>query len=160
MSTKNTVSIAIPDAELQTVKEAIATLKNTLSPYMIAISSVERQKVPKMGDGTMPFVEKVMEYAQEDGQFLPPYMDLDELNKDWEAVKGLMPLLRELQQVESNLNDTVMMAGSEAYVGALSYYNSVKYGAKLNVADAKVIHDDLKQRFLRAKYGSSDESNN
>ena len=72
MSTKNTVSIAIPDAELQIVKEAIATLKNTLSPYMIAISSVERQKVPKMGDGTMPFVEKVMEYAQEDGQFLPP----------------------------------------------------------------------------------------
>ena len=92
MSTKNTVSISIPEAELQSVKEAIATLKNTLSPYMIAISADERQKVPKMGDGSIPFVEKVMEYAQEDGQFLPPYMDLDELNKDWEAVKGLMPI--------------------------------------------------------------------
>ncbi|WP_339923165.1 hypothetical protein [uncultured Cyclobacterium sp.] len=101
-----------------------------------------------------------MEYAHADGQFLPPYMHLDELNKDWEAVKGLMPLLRDLQQVESNLNDTVMMAGSEAYVGALSYYNSVKYGAKVNVADAKVIHEDLKQRFLRAKYGPTDETNN
>ena len=100
-----------------------------------------------MSDGTLPFVEKVMDYAQSDNQFLPPYVDLQELEKDWMAVKELMPLLRDLQQLESNLNDTLMMAGSEAYVGALSYYNSVKYGAKVNAADAKVIYEDLKQRF-------------
>lgn len=156
MSTKNTVSIQIPEAELQTVKEAIATLKTTLSPYLIAISAVERQRIPKMGDGTIPFVEKVMDYAQEDSQFLPPFVDLNELSKDWEVVKRLAPLLRDLQQVESNLNDTVMMAGSEAYVGALGYYNSVKYGARVNVADAKVIHEDLKQRFNRSKYNQSE----
>lgn len=156
MSTKNTVSIQIPEAELQTVKEAIATLKTTLSPYLIAISADERQRIPKMGDGTIPFVEKVMDYAQEDSQFLPPFVDLNELSKDWEVVKRLAPLLRDLQQVESNLNDTVMMAGSEAYVGALGYYNSVKYGARVNVADAKVIHEDLKQRFNRSKYNQSE----
>ncbi|AKP49791.1 hypothetical protein [Cyclobacterium amurskyense] len=156
MSTKNTVSIQIPEAELQTVKEAIATLKTTLSPYLIAISAEERQRIPKMGDGTIPFVEKVMDYAQEDSQFLPPFIDLNELSKDWEVVKRLAPLLRDLQQVESNLNDTVMMAGSEAYVGALGYYNSVKYGARVNVADAKVIHEDLKQRFNRSKYNQSE----
>tara|TARA_R110001599_G_scaffold335402_7_gene552364 strand:- start:18118 stop:18588 length:471 start_codon:yes stop_codon:yes gene_type:complete len=156
MSTKNTVSIQIPEAELQTVKEAIATLKTTLSPYLIAISAEERQRIPKMGDGTIPFVEKVMDYAQEDSQFLPPFIDLNELSKDWEVVKRLAPLLRDLQQVESNLNDTVMMAGSEAYVGALGYYNSVKYRARVNVADAKVIHEDLKQRFNRSKYNQSE----
>jgi hypothetical protein len=156
MSTKNTVSIQIPEAELQTVKEAIATLKTTLSPYLIAISADERQRIPKMGDGTIPFVEKVMDYAQEDSQFLPPFVDVNELSKDWEVVKRLAPLLRDLQQVESNLNDTVMMAGSEAYVGALGYYNSVKYGARVNVADAKVIHEDLKQRFNRSKYNQSE----
>ena len=148
MSTKNTVSIQIPEAELQTVKEAIATLKTTLSPYLIAISAEERQRIP--------IVEKVMDYAQEDSQFLPPFIDLNELSKDWEVVKRLAPLLRDLQQVESNLNDTVMMAGSEAYVGALGYYNSVKYGARVNVADAKVIHEDLKQRFNRSKYNQSE----
>jgi len=51
-----------------------------------------------------------------------------------------------------------MMAGSDAYVGALSYYNSVKYGAKVNAADAKVIYEDLKQRFLKARYVASDET--
>ncbi|WP_339924336.1 hypothetical protein [uncultured Cyclobacterium sp.] len=147
MITKNAVSIQFPEADLQAVKEALATLKTILGPQLIALSPSERQTVPKMSDGTLPFVEKVMDYAQSDNQFLPPYVDLQELEKDWLAVKELMPLLRDLQQLESNLNDTLMMAGSEAYVGALSYYNSVKYGAKVNAADAKVIYEDLKQRF-------------
>ncbi|SHM79220.1 hypothetical protein SAMN04488057_103341 [Cyclobacterium lianum] len=155
MSTKNAVSIQIPEAELQAVREALATLKTTLGPYMIALSPSERQTVPKMSDGTLPFVEKVMEYARDDSQFLPPYVNLEEMDKDWNVVKGLMPVLRDLQQLESNLNDTVMMAGSEAYVGALSFYNSVKYGAKVNAADAKVIYEDLKQRFQKSRTPSS-----
>jgi hypothetical protein len=31
-----------------------------------------------------------------------------------------MPILRDLQQLKSNLIDTIMVAGFEAYVGALS----------------------------------------
>lgn len=58
-----------------------------------------------------------------------------------------MPVYRDLKQSESNLNDSLMMAGSEAYVGALSYYNSVKYGSKMNIAD--VLFEDLRQRFNR-----------
>ena len=150
MSTKNIVSIQLTESEIQSVKEAIATLKTTLSPHLIALSPTERQRIPKMGDGTLPFVEKVMEYAKEDDKFLPPFVPIDELEKDWAAVKKLLPVLRDLQQMQSNLDDTVMMAGSEAYVGALSYYNSVKYAAKVNIADAKVIFDDLQRRFERS----------
>lgn len=117
---------------------------------MVALSPQERQTIPKVGDGTFPFVEKVMEYAKKDEQFMPPFVQLEEMEKDWSVVKELMPILRDLQQVQSNLDDTVMLAGSEAYVGALSYYNSVKYGAQVNVADAKVIFEDLRQRFERS----------
>ena len=42
-----------------------------------------------------------------------------------------------------------MMAGSEAYIASLSYYNSVKMAAKLNVPGAKPIYDDLKKRFTK-----------
>ncbi|AEL24390.1 hypothetical protein [Cyclobacterium marinum] len=151
MSTMNSVSIDIPEEELTEINNAIATLKTKLSPYLIAITPSERQAVPKMSDGTIPFVEKAMDYAREDAQFLPPYTDLDEVHKDWNAVKHLVPMLRDIQQLESNLNDTVMVAGSEAYLGALSYYNSVKYASKLNVADAKIIYEDLKQRFQKSR---------
>jgi hypothetical protein len=42
-----------------------------------------------------------------------------------------------------------MMAGSEAYVSALSYYNSVKTAAKMNVPGAKIIFEDLSKRFAK-----------
>lgn len=44
-------------------------------------------------------------------------------------------------------NDTIMMAGSEAYIAALMYYNSIKRVAAENVPGAKAIYDDLKVRF-------------
>ncbi|MFO7825293.1 MAG: hypothetical protein R6V72_15250 [Cyclobacterium sp.] len=150
MSTKNSISIQIPEEELTSIRDALNTLKSTLSPYLIALSPSERQTIPKMGDGTAPFDEKVMEYAQDDGQFLPPFLDLKEMDKDWTTVKSLMPILRDMEQLTSNLNDTVTLAGSEAYVSALGYYNSVKYGARINAADAKVIYEDLRQRFERS----------
>jgi len=46
-----------------------------------------------------------------------------------------------------NLPDTEMLSGSEAYVAALTYYNSVKQAAKMNVPSAKAIYEDLRKRF-------------
>lgn len=60
----------------------IATLKTTLTPHLVALSAQERQTIPKVGDGTFPFVEKVMEYAKNDDKFLPPFVSLEELYKD------------------------------------------------------------------------------
>ena len=71
-----------------------------------------------------------MEYAREDDKFLPPFVPIKELEKDWIAVKSILSVLKDLQQMQSNLDDTVMIAGSEACVGALSYYHSVKYETK------------------------------
>ncbi|MEP4669133.1 MAG: hypothetical protein ABJZ91_09945, partial [Cyclobacteriaceae bacterium] len=125
MSTENVISIEIPPADVQAVKDALATIQTTLAPYVLALTPEQRKTIPKMSDGTEPFVSKVMDYASSDPQFAPPYMDVPEMKKDFDAVTALMPLLRTVDQLKSNLNDTTMMAGSEAFVSALSYYNSV-----------------------------------
>jgi hypothetical protein len=88
-----------------------------------------------------------MDYATSDPQFTPPYMDVPEMKKDFDATTALLPLLRTVDQIEDNLNDTTMLAGSEAYIAALSYYNSVKMAAKMNIPGAKAIYDDLRVRF-------------
>jgi hypothetical protein len=66
---------------------------------------------------------------------------------DMNAWEQLMSVLRPVQQLFTNLDDTTMEAGSESYVAALSYYNSVKQAAKMNIPGAKPIYDDLKKRF-------------
>ncbi|MEQ9302195.1 MAG: hypothetical protein RIF33_26680 [Cyclobacteriaceae bacterium] len=147
MSRENVISIEIPSADLQAVKDALATIQTTLAPYVLALTPEQRKTIPKMSDGTEPFVAKVMDYATSDPQFAPPYMDVPEMKKDFDAVTQLLPILRIVDQLEDNISDTTMMAGSEAYVAALSYYNSVKMAAKLNIPGAKAIYDDLKKRF-------------
>lgn len=147
MSTENSISIEIPEAEQQIVSDALSTVISTLSPYLVALTPDQRRTIPKMGDGTEPFVSKVMDYAQSDPDFVPPYVDVAEMNKDFTAVNQLVRLQRLVDQLQSNLNDSIMLAGSEAYISALSYYNSVKMAARMNVPGAKAIYEDLKKRF-------------
>ncbi|AFL85271.1 hypothetical protein Belba_2728 [Belliella baltica DSM 15883] len=144
---ENRISIEIPEADLAAAKAALEQVQSILAPYVIALTPDQRRTLPKMSDGTEPFVAKVVEYANDDPQFLPPFVDKGEFDKDWRAISGLLPLYRLCNQIADNLSDTTMLAGSEAYVSALSYYNSVKQAAKVNVPDAKAIYEDLRKRF-------------
>ena len=154
---ENRLSITIPAADLAAAKAALQQVQTILAPYVIALTPEQRKTIPKMSDGTEPFVAKVIEYAADAPQFLPPFVDRQEFDKDWQAISGLLPLLRLCTQIEDTLSDTTMMAGSEAYVSALSYYNSVKQAAKVNAPDAKAIYEDLRKRFER-KSRSGNES--
>ncbi len=155
---ENKISIEIPESDLQAVKAALVQVQSILAPYVVALTPDQRRTIPKMSDGTEPFVAKVVEYAVEDPHFLPPFVHMTEFEKDWKAISSLLPLLRMVTQIQDTLSDTAMLAGSEAYVSALSYYNSVKQAAKVNVPDAKAIYEDLRKRFEKKSRssGSSD----
>ena len=47
-----------------------------------------------MGDKTIPFVEKVIEYASSNPEFIPSFMDLQELKNDFAAVMVLSQMFR------------------------------------------------------------------
>ncbi|MBI9072546.1 MAG: hypothetical protein JEY94_13170 [Melioribacteraceae bacterium] len=151
MPEQNDVSIVIPPEILTEVETAVATIKEKLSPYLVALTPSERHELPKMRDKTIPFVEKTLNYAESSPEFAPPYMKVDEMKVDVTAVENLKSVLNPIQQIDSNLDDTVMVCGSEAYVAALSYYNSVKLASKMDIPNAKPIYDDLKQRFAKTK---------
>jgi len=151
MANENSVSIQISPQDLQKVLEALKLIDTTLKPYLVALTNDERKSKLKMGDRTTPFVEKVTEYVKSNPEFVPNYMNINNLEVDFKAVNDLTYVLRPSEQLSSMLNDTVLQCGSEAYSNALIYYNSVKQAAKNNVPNAKIIFDDLKKRFDRIK---------
>lgn len=152
MSKDNLVSIEVSSEDLAKVSEALKTIKSVLAPYLVTISTDERQTLPKMNEKTVPFVKKVLEYAESHPEFAPSYVSVPELQKDVAAFDTLNKIGKPFDEIAVALTDTTMLAGSEAYVAALSYYNSVKQGVKMNVAGAKVIFDDLKVKF--EEYGA------
>ena len=147
MPTDNKISIAITAEDLTAINGALTTLKTKLQPYLIALTPDERHDLFKMSDKSVSFVNKSLSYAATNPEFAPPFINTMEMSKDVQAVDVLNPISSALQQITSNTEDTIMLAGSEALVTSLAYYNTVKEAAKRDVPNAKTIYEDLKQRF-------------
>ncbi len=149
MSKENLVSIQIDGNDLGAMHQKVQELKALLKPHLVALQPKDRQKLPKMKDKSLPFVEKTAEYARSRPEFVPSFMQVDELEIDLKAVADLTQLYRELEQLCAGLNDTIMLSGSEAYRASLTYYNAVKQATKNNVPNAQSVYEDLSKRFER-----------
>ena len=146
---ENKINQEVPEEVITEVKAKIAEIKASLKPYLIALSPQERKNLPKMGDGTEPFVSKSIEYSSSAPQFAPPFLNVDGFKIDMKVWEQLMSVYRPLAQLTQDLDDTVMEAGAESYTSALSYYNSVKFAARMSVPESKTIYEDLRARFVK-----------
>lgn len=149
MAIENKISITIPETDLQAAADAINTAREILAPFLIALTPDDRKEILKMSDGTRPFVEKVMDYVKTQPSFLPQFVPVEEMDKDWKANNDVSALYKSAALLCDDLNDTMMLAGSEVYEASLAYYNSVKFAARMRAPNAKGIYDDLKMRFER-----------
>jgi hypothetical protein len=147
MAQQNQIAVAIPAAELQNINTLITQLKTALAPYSIALSAEDRRNIPKMGDKTVAFVDKVKDYAQSHPQLVPTFMNVPDLNVDIAAVQQLNPLVNAIEQILAGVDNSRLLSGSEAYAASTIFYQSVKQAAKNKVADAELIFEDLKKRF-------------
>jgi hypothetical protein len=148
---ENRISIQLSNADVTAINQAIATLAEKLQPVLIALDAEDKRNLAKLGEKSVSFVEKSMQYADSNAEFLPAYVDAAEMKKDFTAFNVLNNFLRPLQQITKNLDDTATLCGSEAVQAALAYYNSVKQAAKMSVPNAASIYDDLSQRFEAQK---------
>lgn len=154
MKIQNLVSTTLPAEDKTAIMDAIQTLV-TKMPFLISLTNDQRRGGMKLGDKTVGFVDKVVDYSQSNPDFVPAYLDLTEFNNDYLLIKDLSEILRVLQPVVQNIEDTTTEAGIEALGAAMVFYNSVKSAAKQGVPGAKSIYDDLQKRFPGASGNSA-----
>lgn len=147
----NLISIQIPEPVLASVRAHIAAINADLNPYLSDISEGMMDGLPKMADGREPFVGKALDFSESNPQFNPPYLDVPELRKDLQAYRDLTPIYYELEQITNRVRVAYSVAGSEAYVSALTFYNTVKHAVKLGLAAAKPLYEALRVLFERKK---------
>lgn len=78
---ENKISIVIPEEVLNEIRECLTRARTLMAPYAQSLTPKQRQKLPKMSDGTEAFVMKSLEFMGSDPQFNPPYIDVAELKK-------------------------------------------------------------------------------
>lgn len=143
----NKISLDITSAQKTAVNNARIALADAVQPFEIQVDKEEVKALAKLGDGRIPFVEKVSQYAVTDSQFLPPFADVPEFTKDFQTFKDLREMVRPLQQIIDNLENSKMVSGSESYQFALTYYKNVQHNAKMGVPGAQTIYEDLRRLF-------------
>ena len=146
MSVTNLVSITISDAALLKIQEGHDLIRSNL-PKLITLSPDERHALPKMGNKTVSFVNKSLEYAKQNPRVIPDFLNMEEFSKDAEAVTRLFKVITPLKKLLEELEDTAMLAGSEAYAAALVTYKALKGANDAGENGLKNICDDLAARF-------------
>jgi hypothetical protein len=147
----NLHAIAIPAATLAEIRQHIAAAYDLARTYVTSRTPEERGSMLILGPKSLSFVERAHEYARQNPQLCPPFLDMEAFDIDFSDAHGLWGIRNLVQQLHEGIDDTQIVAGSEAYQAALLFYNSAKTAAAQNVPGAKAIYDDLKNRFPRGK---------
>jgi len=158
MPADNRISAVLAPADKTAVLDAINTIKTKL-PFLVNLSADERRKLPKMSDKTLAFDEKCASYMAAHPELIPGYVDADEVTKDRNLRTDLTDVLQQAQQVVEGIEDTVMLAASEAYMADLSFYQNVRQAAQRGVVGVDTIYNDLSQRFPGRPPGGSPNAN-
>ena len=147
----NQVSATFPTADQEAVMAAITTIRQKL-PFLIDLTLGDRKTLVKFGDKSEAFVRKAIEVAALNPTMLPVSFDLDAIRKDAQLFDDLAPIRLTIDQLQKQLDDTAMKAGSQAYAAARTIYASTKSngGAALETATG-----ELRQRFTRKGKGAS-----
>lgn len=159
---KNRISAELTDENetlvLQYVNDAAVALD-----FLVELTTDERKRLAKMGRKDLDFVERSLRHANGSPQYLPPYLQLDELQKDMLLAAKLKNVYKQVNELGAKLKDTIRVAESEALEVSRAYYKSVREAANNGAESAELIYKDLaihyKNRGPKPSKIDDDESN-
>jgi hypothetical protein len=143
----STVSATLSQADMDAIAAAIDTIQKRL-PFLVDLVATERSELPKMGNKSRSFVAQALEVADMNSDFLPRSFDVAEMRRDIELYEKLNRILMSLTQLQDMVDDTCLLAGSEAYTAALTVYNYAKTSA-INANGMEPIVNEMREHFRK-----------
>ncbi|TAF75855.1 MAG: hypothetical protein EAZ53_05255 [Bacteroidetes bacterium] len=141
----NNLSVTLPQADVDAVKAAIATINSKL-PFLISLTNDERKSLFKMGPKSIDFVQSSLRVVNNNANILPASFSVPEFAKDVNAYVPMSEIMLLIDSLNEKINDTAMAMGSEAMKQSLDVYDYVKTAAK-RTPGLKSVADELGQRF-------------
>jgi hypothetical protein len=142
----NYVSGALNPEDRGQIMSSIAVIRGKM-PFIIELSAKLKRSLPKMGDKSRAFVQKALELAIAHQDQLPRSFDLEEMQRDIELFDALYTIAMEFNQLQAEIDDTLVAVGSDAYSAALQVYRHIKAHGEGAGMDSLI--NDLGQRFDR-----------
>ncbi|MCC5931711.1 MAG: hypothetical protein JJU28_20865 [Cyclobacteriaceae bacterium] len=119
----NLISVNIPDEDLKEILDAIHFIDEKLKD-LVALSQEEKAALPKMRQNMVQFVHECLEIAENHPEVVPGDVDVQEIKKDIMLIHSIRRIAIPLNDLIRKLNDSVVLAGSEAYLPSIAIHNS------------------------------------
>ena len=146
---KNRLTAVVSDEDRTAIATAIQTIKETM-PFLMDLTPSERKALAKLGDKSVAFVDKSLELATQNPDFLPRSFDITEMQKDVDLFNSLNAIRQSVVQLLELVEDTAMQAGNEAYSAGLVIYHFAK-DAHMNSEGLDQLVDEMSKRFHRKR---------
>jgi hypothetical protein len=140
------MSLEITSENQNQIMEMIRAIEERLIG-LIGLTEDERSTFVRLGDKNLAHVQKALGYAEQNPHLIPNYIQINEWRRDLQTVTALTELLRHLNQLTQKLEDSLRLAGDEAYGAASAFYKSVMAADQSGIPGAKAIYNDLAARF-------------
>jgi hypothetical protein len=154
MAKTNQISAHITAEQMSTIRAAIETLREQL-PFLVDLSSEEIRRLAKAGDLSKGFLQKALLIAEQTPEILPRNFAIEEFRADMALAENLEEIALALKPLLERINNTVIVARSDAYGHALITYDRSKKSAEQGLTG---ITRDLGQRFARKASAKKQEA--
>lgn len=122
---QNRIDAALSAADKDHILQLIQDIKAKM-PFLVDLSPDEIGSLSKMGDRGLPFVRDAITAAEHDDNFLPRSFDVAAMRRDVDLLETLPPIIAAIAQLKELLNDTYLIAGSDAFAAALEVYAAAR----------------------------------
>jgi len=146
----NRVNTTATAAQLTAVRTAFQTILTNL-PFLVGLTADERKSLNAIDVNNKAFAEDALSAAVNNATLVPGYISVPTMQNDLTLFAQMDEISGLANQLCERIEDTKMLAGSEAYNTALSLYKSFGTAADAGVLGADSIVDKLKTRFAASK---------
>jgi hypothetical protein len=132
---------------IQIIQEAVEATKEQM-PFLITLTAQERQRIFKMRDKSLAFVENCLLAAKGNPDILPGTFDVVAYEKVVKLAFSLNEVASNVNQLASQVDDTLMAARSEAIHASVEVYHYVQ-AAQKKKPGLKAVAEQLSARFAK-----------
>jgi hypothetical protein len=130
MKYPNLISTSISNDETKEILDAIRFIDKKL-PDLITVSDLEQSMFYKSKSDTIEFVLENLKIATQHPEIVPEDVNVEEIRKDVDLIKSIDKILIPLKGLMKKLEDSRLVAGTEAYLPSIAIYNAYKAKAIL-----------------------------
>ncbi|GET46151.1 MULTISPECIES: hypothetical protein [Capnocytophaga] len=147
MALDNVISVEFSSEELKKINDALATIEQVMKDKSVNLTPDERQQYGRIADRNKLLVDKCKVYMELNPQSLPPTLNKEEFDRDYQARTQIDPIMKRIAVLQTIFSDMKTLLDFDNFNASVSYYRYVKYLSMQNAPGMTAIYGDLKMHY-------------